>query len=371
MVRLPRQEDDAKTPSPNNEGRQKGKTAGQHRKTTCMNLQQKAWQQFECHKIVIHLQPQQTDMKTKVLLLAGILTGTSCTTTTQMIGEEAQIRHYVTGDYFRREQGYDYSVIRTESFSADSMLVSVRSRADKKKPSLTFTGAGSYDRKKHRVTVDYQGVPIHFTFLRDTLAVSSPSPATLFYFGSGGATLEGRYILLHEQLDTNHLQDDFGGRAYTCPGSDIVYHVKTHGNRLLIETEGLTRKNDIFAHDIDGWNVDHVSTGDLNNDGQPEIYVFLQSQTPECKTRLIGYAPNRGMSASSIHLPELTEKDLQGRKYDGHDEMEIVENRLCRRWRYTPEGTEDGNATKMIQIQYRLDAGENGWLLSVDKAVTF
>jgi hypothetical protein len=56
----------------------------------------------------------------------------------------------------------------------------------------------------------------------------------------------------------------------------------------------------------------------------------------------------------------------------GHDEFAVVENRLVRRFPVYLAGdtnAEPSGGTR--QIQYRLDAGEAGWILAVDRVVEY
>ncbi len=56
----------------------------------------------------------------------------------------------------------------------------------------------------------------------------------------------------------------------------------------------------------------------------------------------------------------------------GHDEFRVVENRLVRRFPLYAEGDTNASASAGTrQLQYRLVAGEAGWLLEVDKVVDY
>jgi hypothetical protein len=107
--------------------------------------------------------------------------------------------------------------------------------------------------------------------------------------------------------------------------------------------------NDSISHNLNGYQVSHIETGDLNVDGNPEVYVFLRSTTPEQCGALIAYSPNNGKSLSQIYLSKIEDDEKLGQEYAGHDEMEIVEDSLCRR--FPIKGT-----NKMQQMQYHLEA---------------
>lgn len=83
----------------------------------------------------------------------------------------------------------------------------IRSRADIKKPSCTYSGMGTLTPSKDTLISIFDHHPIYFTLPSpDTLEISSPSP--LYYFCSGGGTLSGSYIRLAHPLDETQLQTD-------------------------------------------------------------------------------------------------------------------------------------------------------------------
>jgi len=71
-------------------------------------------------------------------------------------------------------------------------------------------------------------------------------------------------------------------------------------------------------------------------------------------------------------LPALKDDDQNGLGYRGHDEFAVVENSLARRFPIFPVEPGDTKPTgKMRQLQYKLQQGEAGWLLKVEKTTEF
>ncbi|MGN1253931.1 MAG: hypothetical protein ACI4T9_05025 [Prevotella sp.] len=153
-------------------------------------------------------------------------------------------------------------------------------------------------------------------------------------------------------------------QVFDYPGSGISYKVVYNNKRVCIYPHGLSIVNDSLTHDLNGYHVSHIETGDLNIDGYPEPYVFLLSNTPEQYGDLIAYSPNNGKSLSQIYLPKIGDDEKLVKEYAGHDEMEIVENSLCRR--FPIKGTD-----KIRQLQYHLVAGESGWTLKPYKILEY
>ena len=75
---------------------------------------------------------------------------------------------------------------------------------------------------------------------------------------------------------------------------------------------------------------------------------------------------------SSIYLPPLDEDPKLAEGYMGHDEFAVVENTLVRRFPLYRAG--DSNAApsgRTRQLQYRLAAGEAGWVLRLERVTEF
>lgn len=156
------------------------------------------------------------------------------------------------------------------------------------------------------------------------------------------------------------------------PGSDIAFSVTVKNDTLYIIPSGLSVSNPTLIHDITGYSFINSETADLNTDGYPELFVYLQSEGSGSYGRLVGYSVNGGKSVSQIYLPELSDDPEAGEGYMGHDEMAVVENTFCRRFPVYREG--DTNASPsggMRQVQYKLVDGEAGRILKADRIIDF
>lgn len=83
-------------------------------------------------------------MKNSLLLPSILLLSicTSCGVPEKRILDSEKIVYFVSADYSLRDKGYDWSVVSIRKIAEDSAFVNVRSRADRKKPSKTFSGTG-------------------------------------------------------------------------------------------------------------------------------------------------------------------------------------------------------------------------------------
>jgi hypothetical protein len=138
-------------------------------------------------------------------------------------------------------------------------------------------------------------------------------------------------------------------------------------NKLKITPTGLKEDNSPAESEIDG-TVSGAEIGDLDGNGFPEVYVYVTSAGSGSYGSLVAYAVNKGKSMSAIFLPDLAEDAEASKGYMGHDSFAVLENALGRRFPLYKEGDANSEPTgKTRQLQYKLKAGEAGWVLKRDK----
>jgi hypothetical protein len=142
-------------------------------------------------------------------------------------------------------------------------------------------------------------------------------------------------------------------------------------NTLRIEPSGLETDNTAIEREIDG-TATGAEIADLDADGSPEVYVYVNSAGSGSYGSLVAVAANRRKSLSDIFLPSLADDPVNGKGYMGHDAFAVGEGRLLRRFPLYREGdTQSGPTGKTRQLQYRLEPGEAGWVLRVDRTVEY
>ena len=118
--------------------------------------------------------------------------------------------------------------------------------------------------------------------------------------------------------------------------------------------------------------VTGVEVEDLNADGYPEVYVYVNSAGSGSYGSLIAYASNRNRSISPVYLPPLEEDPEAAQGYMGHDRFAVGEGALVRNFPIYREGDTNAAPTGGTrQLQYRRQAGEAGWQLVPDKVFDF
>jgi hypothetical protein len=136
---------------------------------------------------------------------------------------------------------------------------------------------------------------------------------------------------------------------------------------LRVNPDRLEIDNSAAEQAIEG-SVTGAEVADLNADGSPELYVYLREPGDAARGRLLAWSTNKGKSMSEVFMPQLARDDPKLDGYHGHDEFAVVEGTLVRRF---PVSSPEAKERKWRQLQYKLEAGEAGWLLRLDRAVDY
>ncbi len=155
----------------------------------------------------------------------------------------------------------------------------------------------------------------------------------------------------------------------------ITFHVQATNegslNHLTITSNGLELDNRVITQEIDG-SVTGAEVADINVDGSPEIYVYVNSAGSGSYGSLVAYSANNKKSLSGIYLAPLEDDKKNSVGYMGHDEFTIIENSFTRRFPVYNEG--DANCCPKggtRQLQYKLVPGEATWQLKLLKSSTY
>jgi hypothetical protein len=185
------------------------------------------------------------------------------------------------------------------------------------------------------------------------ISITTPSPVR----SAAGAdeTVRGFDQVLSLQGITFHV---------SCPNEGSL-------NQLKIVPGGLEIDNSVITEEVDG-SVTGAEVADINGDGSPEIYVFVNSAGSGAYGSLVAHSANNNKSLSPIYLPPLEDDAEHSKGYMGHDEFTVIENSLARRFPIYKEGDTNVNPTGGTrQLQYELVAGEATWQLQLVKSTSF
>ena len=153
----------------------------------------------------------------------------------------------------------------------------------------------------------------------------------------------------------------------------ISFQVQSSGEgsqqQLTITTSGARPPIKPIRQTVNG-RVVGARVADLNGNGTPEIYVFVQGAGSGSYGELVAYAVTKGSDLSPIHLQELGGAMAAG--YQGHDQFEVVEGCLVRRFPIYKPGDSNAKASGgERQICYKLKAGEASWILRPTSVLKF
>jgi hypothetical protein len=157
--------------------------------------------------------------------------------------------------------------------------------------------------------------------------------------------------------------------------ADVTFQVESPNdssiNQVTVRAEGPEGPIGQMEAEADG-TITNVEIEDINADGYPEIYVYVTSAGSGSYGSLIAYASNQNKSLSQIYLPSIEDDPAISKGYMGHDEFAVIESTFVRRFPiYTDSDTNAEPTGGTRQIQYKLEAGEAGWILRQDRVVEF
>jgi hypothetical protein len=281
--------------------------------------------------------------------------------------------NYTTNDYQNRNEGYDWVAVKVNELTDSILQISVRSRADIKKPTCTFDAHAYKTQVVNTFKASVEGYNIFFVFDADSLLISGETEQDnqmLGYFCSGGASLAGVYHKIDEPLDTVQIDKVLFRKALNY--NEFNFFIEVNDNDLTIQPVGLSIDNQIVTHQIEG-TVMNAEVGDLNIDGYPEVLVYIQSAGSGSYGSVIGYSVNNGKSMSMIaSLPSVAENAEASNGYMGHDEFAIVESSLIQRFPIYKPGDINAKPTGGTrQVQYKLKDGEAMRQFVVDQIVEY
>ena len=115
--------------------------------------------------------------------------------------------NYASAGYDQRAEGYDWVGVQVTTRDKDLIQVSIRSRADKKKPTCTMDAeAKAMGNGVYKATLS-NGTAL-FTFGEKGLQIppeTDKDEGALHFYCSGGATIQGTYTRISGALDSTQI----------------------------------------------------------------------------------------------------------------------------------------------------------------------
>lgn len=284
--------------------------------------------------------------------------------------------NYVSKDYSKRDEGYDWVSVKVTEARNNQLIISIRSRADKKRPSCTFDAvAKKIDEQTYKTEINGKIILFRFTNGEINIATEKEIDLGLLYFYcSGGASIGGNYLKTHEPLDQSQIDKTNFSKVLNL--QDVRFNVsskeKNGKNTLTILTFGLSENEYNETFNIDGEEVLNVEVEDLNSDGSPELFIYTQSVGSGSYGNVYAFSVNNKKSMSQVYFQPTGENNMINQGYMGHDEFSLIENTLGQRFPiYKKSDTNAEPTGGMRQVTYKLVEGEAMRKLVVDKILEY
>lgn len=240
---------------------------------------------------------------------------------------------YADASYARRSEGMDWVGVQVRKVTDSTIRISVRSRADLKKPTCTLDAlAARVNDSVYRAEAEGKILKVIFSVKGVRLEADTGKEAGGFaYFCSGGATLEGSYSRIIGNLDATQADPrifqqllDWGNTLF-----DIDTRADGHWMVLQVKPFGLAIDNTPVSVRFKGA-VKKTEILDLNGDTYAEILIFTQAPSLGKHGNLIGFSVNNGKSMSRISFPDIRQDEQAREGFRGEDVFAIEKNILVR-----------------------------------------
>ncbi|MDN3205010.1 hypothetical protein [Algoriphagus sediminis] len=281
---------------------------------------------------------------------------------------------YVTKSYQSRTEGSDWIVVRVSKSSDELLKVEVSSRADKKRPTCTWSTTTQIKDDKTLSTFAMEEeilIKVNGNTL-NILAANPEEDGILNYFCGGGASLSGEtYQKLSEPLDESQLKAFTIQKSNSLQGItfDISATEQNPNSEVIITPSGLEATNEPIRFETSG-TLMQSEVEDLNSDGSPELILFFTMFGESVENYLKIFSGNNNKSISEVSIPDITEEQKKG--YGGEEEWAVIETSVVARFPIFEEKDGEWVRTgKTRQIQYKLEDGENSRKLVVDKVIEY
>jgi hypothetical protein len=140
-------------------------------------------------------------------------------------------------------------------------------------------------------------------------------------------------------------------------------------NEITLQPKGLKSVNDPVTMSTEG-SLTRAFLENADVDNTPELFLVVTGSGSGSYGEVLAFSTNGKKALTPIVIDKPTPKTLEG--YMGHDEFEVMENTLVRRFPVYKAGDTNASPTGgWRQIQYKLKSGEAAWHFRIDRVVSF
>lgn len=133
-------------------------------------------------------------------------------------------------------------------------------------------------------------------------------------------------------------------------------------NAVTINPIGFESQAREFSFEVKG-RIKKTEIDDLNNDGYPDIVLYVFSGDSLQKGTVIGISSEKNQSVTPIVFPDVMDDQKLREGYKGFDDFNLMEGTLMRRYPlYVTDSLGSRPTGKMRQVLYRVVPGERNML---------
>ncbi len=133
-------------------------------------------------------------------------------------------------------------------------------------------------------------------------------------------------------------------------------------NDATINPIGFENQAREFSIEVKG-RIKKAEIDDLNNDGFPDVVLYVFSGDSLQKGMVIGISSDKNQSVNPIILPDVLDDQKLREGYRGFDDFNLMEGTLMRRYPlYVTDSLGAHPTGKMRQVLYRVVPGERNML---------
>ena len=154
---------------------------------------------------------------------------------------------------------------------------------------------------------------------------------------------------------------------------DTLVQVGKSGYRVYTNNKGKEKNSisikvigfDSDARDLDftiEGKIKFVAVDDFNNDGFPDLLLFVYKAPDFLKATVIGIASEENKSCSSIYFPDIKDDAKLSAGYNGNDEFTVIEGNIFRKFTIHNVSNLNASSTDTKRtIQYKMVKGDKGY----------
>ncbi len=279
------------------------------------------------------------------------------------IQDRGNVSYFVTPSYFDRNEGLPWMAIKIKPAGPGIIKLSLRSSVNTKEtnPNCSFDGQ-AYEIADSSYKFYIMQTEVHIDIMEDGLdiyTIDTSAKSVLECPCENGNSIRGVYKKLDEPLDMNGIDKTVFHKKIKRDDFQFILQSETAKELAITFIHGEARQNLPTIKIKDDLSILDAESEDLDNDGFPELLIYLQSNNAEAYGEIKAISMH-AEGFENIRSLNTKENTAINKNYRGHDEFKIVNNTLVQRFPiYLAEDQLKSASGGFRKIAYQLQ-GETG-----------